>query len=277
MSDVSFHAPATLSEAVALAAAADAVVVGGATSLTPLLRERLLEPSSLVWLGRVAGLRGVSSLRDGGLRVGAMTSLADLADDSSIARWQPMVGSAARAVGNPRVRAVATVGGAVAHADPRQDLLPALLAADAAVEIHGPTGARTVRLADGFYAGFLSTDLGDGEIVTAVMLPPPGGPVVEAYERFTPGSREHYPTVGVAARVRLVDGSVHVRVGLGGVASRPLLVTALDVPAPVVAARTRAVAAPIDDERGSARYKAAMVEVLTRRLLSRLISQSAVT
>ncbi len=46
-----------------------------------------------------------------------------------------MLAAAAAQVGNPRVRAVATLGGAIAHADPRQDLPPVLLALGARIGI----------------------------------------------------------------------------------------------------------------------------------------------
>ena len=270
MPDVLFHAPTTVDDAVALAAGDDAVLVGGATSITPLLRERLLEPAALVWLGRVAGLRGIAAGDDGSLRVGAMSTLADLVASGAVRRRQPMVWAAAGEVGNPRVRAVATVGGAVVHADPRQDLLPALLAAGASLRVAGPAGSRSVALADGFYRGFLETGLRDGEVVTALWLPAPAAGTREAYERFTPGSREHYPTVAVAARVT----ATAVALGLGGVAPTPLLVTG--TPADVLD-RAVGAAAPIDDERGSARYKTAMVAVIAARVLARVLPEPPVT
>lgn len=258
-----FHAPTTVDEAVDRLGSGHAVLVGGSTSLTPLLRERLLEPDALVWLGRVPELWGITTVDGGDLIVGATATLADLVGSATVRAGQPMLWAAAGAVGNPRVRAVATVGGAVAHADPRQDLLPALLVADATLTVAGPDGRRTVRLRDGFYRGLLETGLGDDEVIVSVRLPAADGHA-EAYERFTPGSREDFPTVAVAVRVG-ADGSATV--GLGGVASRPLLVTG---PGRDVAGTARDAAAPIDDERGSAAYKRAMVEVITRRVLERL-------
>lgn len=192
-----------------------------------------------------------------------------------------MLSSAAAAVGNPRVRSVATIGGAVVHADPRQDLLPALLAADASVRIVGRRGARWVRLRDGFFRGFMSVDLEDEELVTTVTLPHRPASI-QRYVRFAPDSKDDYPTVAVAAAIELDDGGEveDVALALAGVAETPLFVdgvadvlTSAPTSATVelVSEHAMEAASPLDDGPGSSRYKRAMTRVWVERVLHDLL------
>jgi carbon-monoxide dehydrogenase medium subunit len=175
------------------------------------------------------------------------------------------------------VRAVATIGGTVAHADPRQDLPPVLLALDARIGLVGPAGTRQRPLA-GFIRGFMETELADDELIAEVTVSPQPG-LKAAYARFNPGSADDFPTVSVAAAVTAgPDGIVRsARIALGAVgpaailaeeaagllAGRPLS------PETIAAASAAAAAAalPWADRHGSAQYKRDMVEVWTRRAL----------
>ncbi len=277
-----FLAPTTLTEAIRAADDVDTVVIAGGTAMTLMLRERLVEPRRLLWLGRIDELSGVVAT-EAGVRIGATTTLWDLANDPTVVQRHPMVAVAARSVGNPRVRAVATVGGAVAHADPRQDLLPALLAAGAIVHLIGPDGPRAVPMADGFFRGFLETATDPGELVDSVVLPDAAA-TGEHYVRYTPVSDGDYPTVSVAARLAS-DGPTQGRltVALGGVASAPVLGWTQDdggvgsggADVEAVCARVVERIAPFDDARGSADYKSAMAAMWTRRVVERLLLEAA--
>lgn len=283
MDDVGFFAPRSVEETLELLGDPSTVIVAGATSITILLKQGLMEPDRLVWVGRVDELHDSRLDDDGVLWLGAATTLVELISSPEVRSRHPMLVAAASSVGNPRVRSMATLGGGLVHADPRQDLLPALLASDARVRVVDEHGERVVALRDGFFRGFLETAVEDGQLVTHVGLPDPTRSV-EAYRRFNPGSLDDYPTVSVAARVRTTaDGEVaHVRLALGGVAGRPLLVegvddvlvgrrpTAADVAA--VAELAREATDPTDDERGSAAYKTAMAQVWTSRVLTDLLA-----
>ncbi|MBO0771020.1 MAG: FAD binding domain-containing protein, partial [Actinobacteria bacterium] len=266
--DLSFRSPVTLAEALAeLAGDEDAMALGGGTSVALLLKHGLIEPRRLVWLGRVRGLGEIQAGQDGSLAIGATVTLRELAASAAVRRLAPALAAAAGQVGNPRVRAVATVGGALAHADPRQDLPPALLALAATARIAGPAGEREVPLA-GFYTGFMETVLAPGELVTQVVVPAgPGRRSV--YLRFTPASEGDFPVIGAAAAVaRGADGLVTgAALALAGAGPVPLLIPAAGelagrVPAAAdiepVAAAAAAAATAVSDQRGSARYKQAM-------------------
>lgn len=277
-----FLAPTSLDDAVRARGDEQTLVISGGTALALMLRERLVEPDRLLWLGRVDQLSGIAATPHG-LQIGATTTLWDLADAPEVVRAHPMIATAARSVGNPRVRAVATVGGAIAHADPRQDLLPALLASGAIVRLVGPEGRRDVPMADGFFQGFLSTATEDHELIEAVLLPEPT-PGAEHYVRYTPVSDGDYPTVSVAARL-VPDGAGHARVtvALGGVGSAPVLGWtpqdgSVGLPGgdlDEICARIGERIAPVDDARGSADYKAAMATMWTRRVVEHLMRECA--
>jgi aerobic carbon-monoxide dehydrogenase medium subunit len=273
--DPDFTRPGTVEEALRDLGSEGAVAVGGGTQVAVLTKHGLLEPSRLVWLGRIGGLAGISS-PDGAVVIGAGTTLAEIAGSSAVRTALPALAQAAGHVGNARVRAVATLAGHLVHADPRQDLPPVLLVLDAAVRVVGPGGERDVPLSE-FFVGLFETALRDGELVTSVRVPPVSDGARVSYVRFTPGTDNDYPTVGVAARVAVADGVVrHAVVGLGGVDSRPLRVELPSLagrPADPAAWReagdvAAAACDPSSDQRGSAGYKRAMARLWTARALA---------
>jgi carbon-monoxide dehydrogenase medium subunit len=261
-----FLAPATVAEALRDLAGDDAVAVGGGTQVALLVRGGLIAPGRLVWLGRIGGLRGVGAEPGGGLSIGAATTLAEIASSPAVRSAHPMLAEAASRVGNPRVRAVATLGGHLVHADPRQDLPPVLLALDAVVRLEAAAGQRLVPLRD-FFVGPFETVVLPGELLTRIAVPAASPGERSAYLRFAPGSESDYATVGVAARLRRDGGAV---VGLAGVHPRPLLVELADPAAP--GATVAAACDPASDQRGSAAYKRAMAALWTTRALENLLA-----
>jgi len=126
--ELDFAVPATVEEAVAeLAGEAEAIAMGGGTSVAMLLKNNLIFPDRIVWLAGVPALRQLAVSADGSLAIGATVTLRELAAAEPVRRHAPALAHAAGIVGNPRVRAVATLGGALVHGDPRQDIPPVLL------------------------------------------------------------------------------------------------------------------------------------------------------
>jgi aerobic carbon-monoxide dehydrogenase medium subunit len=283
--DLIFSAPATLADALGeLAGGEDVIAMGGGTSVGLLLKNDLIEPRKIVWLARIPELRQVADGTGGELILGGTVTLRELARSEAVRRPFPALAHAAGRVGNPRVRAVATVGGALAHSDARQDLPPILYALQARVRIQSPRGVREVPVAE-FHTGFMETVLAEDELVTQVVIPAVAGRRA-AYARFTPGSHDDYPTVSAAASiVRDGDGRITSAVlALGGVGRTPLLVPAASglagtVPGPhevqAVAVAAEAAAEPYDDQRGSARYKKAMAGEWATRVLRACLDPGA--
>lgn len=281
--DPEFRRPATLEEALRDLEPEGAVAVGGGTQVALLTRHGLLEPTRLVWLGDVAGLRGISAGADGALVLGGGTTLAEIAASSIVRSLHPVLARAAASVGNARVRAVATLAGHLAHADPRQDLPPVLMVLDAMARTRWRGEQREIPLHE-LFVGLLETVLREGELLTSVRIPPAGDGVRVHYTRFTPGSSNDYPTVGVAARLEVGDGTVRrAVVGLGAVGARPLRLElselagrrAGDEAWEASGAAAAAACDPSSDQRGSAAYKRAMVRLWTARTLAALAGPAA--
>jgi aerobic carbon-monoxide dehydrogenase medium subunit len=275
--ETAFAVPATVAEALRELRGDGAIAVGGGTSVAMLLKSRLLDARRLVSLGRIPELAGAGQRPGGEIRLGSTLTLRELCRSPLVRSHLPLLAAAAGQVGNPRVRAVATLGGAIAHADPRQDLPPALLALGARVRVAAPAGTRERPLA-GFLHGFMETELGPGELITEVLVPDEPG-LRSSYQRFTPGSADDFPAVSVAAAVASEpDGTVrYARIALGAVGSTAMLADEAAgllagrplEPATIAAAAAAAAAAtqPWDDRHGSAGYKRLMTEVWTRRAL----------
>ena len=117
-------------EAAVAALTDDAQVLAGGQSLVPLLNRRLLRPTRLV---DINGIPGLIRRTDGVLRIGATVRQAAL-ERSVVAEHWPLLRQALRHVGHPATRSRGTVGGSVAHADPRAELVCALTALDARYE-----------------------------------------------------------------------------------------------------------------------------------------------
>ena len=202
-----YVAPSTLEDAYRALEAEDALCLAGGQSLVAMMNLGLVAPARLVSLRRIEALRGIAAEPDGGLRIGAMTTHAELAalaptpgspprERGGVPRPSPqaaggrgppgpaLLAQAARVVAYPAVRAWGTIGGAVAHADPAADYPAALVAADASIEVASVAGNRRIAARE-FFRGIFETALAKGEIVTAIHVPagPPGGGA--AYQKLS--------------------------------------------------------------------------------------------
>src|SRR5687768_1323461 len=173
--------PADLPEAISLLDAEETRPLSGGTALMLMMKAGVLRPVRVVSLAR-CGLSGIE-VRDGTLRVGAMTTLRELERSPDVRKGWPVIAAALRTLANVRVRNVATVGGALAHGDPHMDLPPLLCALGARATIAGPGGER-IAAVESLYAGYLETTLKPGELITRVEVPPLQGRGA-AYLKFT--------------------------------------------------------------------------------------------
>ncbi|MGZ9275674.1 MAG: FAD binding domain-containing protein [Candidatus Limnocylindrales bacterium] len=279
--------PRTIAEAHAYLAAHDgAHLLAGGTAFTLLRKQGFMEPGPIVDLAGIAELDAISETADGGIRLGAMTTLRRVETSEAVHRLVPALGVVVSRVATVRIRNQATIGGNIAHADPAQDPPPILLVLDAEVEVAAAAGVRLVPI-DGFFVDVFETILGPSEILTAVHIPPVSAASRIGYEKFLPRTADDYATVSVAARLDVDTGGLvaDARIALGSVAAVPLRVPGAEAElrgAPVselpIDAAVEAVLAavdPMDDVRGSADYKREMAAVWTRRLLRRLAATRA--
>lgn len=282
-----FYRPGSVAEAVALLAELgdDAKVIAGGTALTIMLRERLVAPGALVWIGGLPGLDGIE-VRDGEVRLGALVRHRDVERSPLVREHLPVLADAFAKVANVRVRNAATVGGVLAEADYASDPPAVFRALDAIVEVTGPGGTRDVPVED-FIVAFYETSLEPAELVTAVRVPIPAPGTAAVYEKFVTRSSEDRPCVGVCAVVRLAaDRTIaDVRVAVGAAAEIPLRLRdaeSAEVGAPAdadtfarLAEAYAAAVDPLDDMRGSAWYRREMVRVWVRRALEHATAEAA--
>jgi carbon-monoxide dehydrogenase medium subunit len=270
--------PGSLDEAVTALASGgdDAKVIAGGQSLLPLLRLRLAYPELLVDVGGIPGLSGVTDAGDA-LVIGARTTLYELMHDPLVAQHSGLFAQTARLIADPAIRHRATLGGALAHADPAGDLPAVVLALDATLVVRGPNGEREILAAD-FFVDYLTTTLEPDEILTAIRVPKLGPEWGYRYEKFH-RTVQAWATVGVAALVRRSNGSVaEARIGLTNMGTTPLRATAAEsaaVGAEASRDALRAVAASADegtnppgDLHGAPDYRRHLARVLTARALA---------
>jgi xanthine dehydrogenase YagS FAD-binding subunit len=163
-------------------------IIAGGTDLLTLMKEGLAAPGRLIDIKPLRELRYLTFDTDGTLRIGALTTLADLERDSLVGERLPILVQSMRDAATPQLRAMATVGGnllqqvrcwyyrgpyecwlkggeecfarggqnqyhAIVHHGPcvavhASDLAPALVALDAEVTIQGAGGTHTQPVAD---------------------------------------------------------------------------------------------------------------------------------
>jgi carbon-monoxide dehydrogenase medium subunit len=265
-----YVAPQSLDEALSALQGEDAKVLAGGHSLLPLMKLRLSAPSLLVDLRRVPGLSGIQ--RDNGSwRIGAMTTHYAVTNGGL-----GLASEAAGTIADPQVRYRGTLGGSLAHGDPASDMPAVLLAAEGSVTIRGQAGERDVAAAD-LFQDYLTTAVGDGEILTGVRLPALDG-YGFGYEKFN-RRKEDWAMVAVCALVKTAaDGSCEdVRIGLTHMGSTPLRATAAEealrgrgLDARGIAAAAELAAEGTDppaDLNATADYKRHLARVLCRRAL----------
>ena len=273
-----YHRPATLAEAISLLSrhGDDARVLAGGHSLVPAMKLRLVEPRVLVDVSRIQELRGISE-EGGEIVIGAATTHAELAASSPLASKCPLIGEAARHIGDLQVRNKGTIGGSLAHADPAADWPPVVLALDAELEIAGAQGSRRVA-ATAFFKGLMQTALGSGEVLRAIRVKPTGKSV--AYVK-TEQKASGFAMCGVAAVVDAGARRAAVAItGVAEVAYRATQVekalTGAEITADRIASASDFAAAgiqPLGDMHGSEAYRAHLARVNTRRALERAVSR----
>lgn len=285
MTAVSFHKPETVDEAVRLlsdAGEGGGPMSGGAT-LVAMLNAKLVEPETVVSLSAIAELKGFSREADGSVRVGAMRRHRETGFESGLVGGHAVLSKAASQIANPPVRNMGTIGGSISFADPAADYPPALIAADALIEIAGPSGRRLVS-AEEFFLGWYETAIEAGEIVTAVLLPPSPDGAAGHYEKLCRVAGD-FALASVALVLALdAAGTVsHLRLAVGGCGGGP--VRCQEAEASMVgkppdretiaslAERLVEDLDPVDDSRGSAEYRLRIVPRLIAKAFAEVLSE----
>ncbi|MEM1235767.1 MAG: xanthine dehydrogenase family protein subunit M [Pseudomonadota bacterium] len=147
----------------------DARVMAGGHSLIPMMKLRMASVDHLIDLQNVQELFGIE-MRAAEVRIGAMTTQAEIIDHAELARMCPILKEASLQIADPQVRYMGTVGGNVANGDPGNDMPGLMQCLDARFTLIGPDGEREVAARD-FYEAAYMTDREDDEVLTAVTVP----------------------------------------------------------------------------------------------------------
>jgi aerobic carbon-monoxide dehydrogenase medium subunit len=270
----------TLPEAIALLGQDEGTrIVAGATDLLVRWRQGLWKPRSVLNIKGIPGLDRVSYNPATGLSLGTLATIRTLELHPLVQAHYPALSQAATTFAGVQIRNLATVGGNVCNASPAGDTLPALIAYGAECRLIGPEGERLVPL-EGFLLGPGRTVLRPAELLLELHLPPPPPHTGALYIKHSPRSAMDISAVGVASVVTLEgrDGVCRaVGIALGAVAptvlrarSAEALLRGQRLDAALIQQAARAAmeeARPIDDIRGTARHRRAIVEALTGRTL----------
>ncbi len=184
----SYSRPKSLNEAIKRLSFPGARLHAGGTDLLGCLRDNVFEAENLVSISSIKGLRGIRKLNSGGLSIGALTTITELARNPAIKQGYTALAHAASQVASPQMRNQGTIGGNICQ-KPRcwyyrgdfhclrkggdqcfaekgenafhcifggencyivhpSDTAPALAALGALVNIKGPKGKRPVSLED---------------------------------------------------------------------------------------------------------------------------------
>src|SRR5687767_9445256 len=260
--------PADLPEAISLLEAEETRPLSGGTALMLMMKAGVLRPKRLVSL---RNLRLDRIEANGSLRIGAMATLRSLEKSPAVREGWPVITRTLRTLSNVRVRNVATVGGALAHADPHMDLPPLLGALGGHVTIAGPAGERRLPV-EALYAGYLENTLKRSELITALEVPALGRRRA-AYLKCTTRSADDWPALGMAV---VLDGD-EARVFVAAATDRPTRLAAAekilrgrisDPKAIQQAGEAAAEEAHIEsDLHGSAAYKKQLIRVYLGRAI----------
>jgi carbon-monoxide dehydrogenase medium subunit len=263
-----------------------AFVLAGGTDILVRLRRNLMQASALVNIKRIPDLDKIVGHADGGLSIGALCKIEDIAQSELVRRTHPLLAQAAGTLGSAGIRNLATIGGNVGRASPASDVVPALMALAARVSVAERSGVREIDV-DGVCLGPGSTCLPGAAIMTRFALPPQTGPAGGFY--YKQGRREgmDLAIAGAAAALTLdASGRRAARVGLVLSAVAPVPLRAVraeevlrsgDLSAERIAAAADAAAAesrPCCDLRATDVYRVRLVRTIARRAIEAAFRQA---
>jgi aerobic carbon-monoxide dehydrogenase medium subunit len=274
-----YHKPKSLAEAVALLAehGEEGRLLAGGHSLIPMMKLRLANPSHLIDLRGIPGLAGIEAA-DGAIRIGAMTTQAEVIASELLAKQVPILRETALQIADPQVRYCGTIGGNVANGDPGNDMPAVMIALGASFLVQGPAGERTIA-ARAYYQGAFTTALAGDEVLRAIRIPTPSAGHGSAYQKMKRKVGDY--ATAAAAVVLVLDGGRcrDARIALTNLAAVPLFAeaagqalvgTTIDDAAIHKAAQAAvAITDPASDLRGPAEFRRHVAGVMVRRAVQR--------
>ena len=192
----------------------DVRLIAGGMSLVPMLNFRLVEPSILIDISKIADRKYIREEK-GMVEIGSATRQCELEKWDEVGEKLPLLAEALPVLGHYQTRARGTVCGSLVHADPSSELPLCLATLGGEVVLSSSKGSRTLKASD-FQTGMLSVAKRADEMVTAVRYPIAQRGVGYAFREM---SQRHgdYAIVALAA----VASENKIKLGVGGVADKP--------------------------------------------------------
>lgn len=258
----------------------EALPFSGGTDTFVRMRDGVLTPKFLVDVKGLAETRELSYDPKVGLKIGAAVPMNRVIAFPDAIKTYPLLVEAARSVASYQLRNRATIVGNICNASPAGDTIGACLVLQGVLNVHGKNGQRIIPLKD-FFLGPGKTILKPGDIVLSVQMPVPPKNNVARYYKLGRNKLSDLSIVALAA-LGYVDGSAksgfRFRLALASVAPVPFVpqeaeeilankkISAETIESAAVSAMDAV--KPIDDVRGSARYRKLMVRNITRQVVT---------
>ncbi len=252
----------------------------GGTDTFVRMRDGFWHDKYLVDVKNLDGMGQITFDPAAGLTIGASVNMNQVIASPEVRAYYPVLAEAAHTVASYQLRTRATLVGNICNASPAGDTIGPCITLESVLQIHGVSGVRQEPLRT-FFHGPGKTVLLPGDIVTAITFPLPPPNYAARYIKLGRNAIGDLAIVGVTA-LSYPDNSTpsgyRFRLALASVAPTPLRphqAEAILAETPITAATitTAAQAAmdactPIDDVRGSARYRKLMVRNLTKRAIT---------
>src|SRR3990172_482669 len=197
-----YHVPDSIEQALDLMSqhADEAKILAGGQSLVSAMNFRVIQPSVVIDLNRVAKLSYIRAEGDV-IRVGSMARERHLEFDTSIAKRLPLLTEAMPHIAHPQIRNRGTIGGSIVHADPAAELPVLMLALSARLKAKNISGERWIDAQD-FFAGMFTTAIAPDEILAEIEMPFMPARTGWSFMEVAPRAGD-YALMGVAALVTL--------------------------------------------------------------------------
>jgi carbon-monoxide dehydrogenase medium subunit len=294
--ELNYLRPDSLKEALTLLSQYEnrAGIMAGGTDLLAMMKKGLEVPEVILNIEGLCELNYIQLEDSGILRIGAITSLAEIEESLIIRQRFSVLSEAASMMGSPTIRKRATIGGNLCNAAPSADTMPALMVLGATIVIESREGQNSVSV-DELFLGPGQTILQSGQIVTEIEIPELASGSGAAYIKHKRRAGADLAVAGVAAMATISgdyskSGSrpiiQEIKLALAAVAPTPIrakkaetLLRGQEISSGLLAA-AGAVAAnecsPIDDVRSSAIYRKKLIEVLVPRAIRAAIERAKV-
>lgn len=277
--DFEYFAPKTVEEALDLLSRYkdDCKIIAGGQSMLILMKQGLVAPKYLVDVKGVSALDYINFDKDGGLRIGSLTTHRAIETSAAIRNGFSVLAEMEQNVASVETRNWGTIGGNLCHADPAGDPAPVLIALRAKLKIVGSNGERAMPVED-FFKDYFETDLQAGEMLAEIQVPNPAPGTGTAYRKFSLLEGD-YAVVSAAVSITLDskgDTCSDARIALGAAAPVPMragraekVLVGKKITDNLLQEAGKAAseeARPVADMHATEEYRREVIEVLVRRV-----------